>query len=122
MHTVLFLSLQQILLALRVEEMDQVLPECEIDGRPIAQAAPELLRQLGGGDPQDHVFAVLGGDVEVNLAAHHLGHVHLGGYKVLPRRQGKGNVLRTDAQNHILVAVPLFRQPCLLYTSDAADD
>ena len=68
--------------------------------------------QVGGGDAQHHV-AAHGVDVQVHLAAHHLGHVHLAGHGIGARGGGKGDVLGTDAHSHLALAHALPGQQLL---------
>src|SRR5699024_2768745 len=89
----------QVLLRLGVKQVDQLRTEGEVDVGAVGDAAAVLGGQLHGGDAQHHVPAH-GVDMEVHLAAHHLGHVHLAGDGVASGGGGKGDVLGADAHHH----------------------
>ena len=56
----------QVLLGLRVKEVDEVGAEGKVDLRAVGDAGPVLGGQVGGGDAQHHV-APHGVDVQVHL-------------------------------------------------------
>ena len=80
--------------------MDELRPEGKVHLGAVRDAAAVLGGQVGGGNPQYHVLFP-GRHVQMDLAAHHLGHIHLAGDGVASGILCKGNVLGTHAQGHV---------------------
>ena len=90
-----FRCLQKRFLALRVEEVNQIMPEGEIEGIPPMQAIWPFFQKLQRGNPHNHVLTPCT-HMEVDFTAHHFGYIHLRGDGVRPRLRLQLNVLGTD--------------------------
>ena len=89
----------QVDAGLLVEDVAHVTSEVELHGGAGGEGGDFRTGHVHGGDHQNHVTAH-SGDMQVHGGAHHFGHVDLGVDAVL----GKLNVLRTDAQDDILLS------------------
>ena len=100
---------QQALLGGGVEEVDELVAEGEAHLGAVGHTGAELGGQLGGLDTHNHVLLLLAlahGGVEVELAAHQLGHLNgaLDGVAALGL---DGDVLGTHAHDHVGIALAL---------------
>ena len=101
---------QERFLGLRIEHVHDLAGEGEVQLVAVGQAGALLIAQVDGGQAQDDLVLAIGGDVQVELGAHHFVDQDGGLDGTGGLFEADGGVLRTHAQDDVLRSDVLVHQ------------